>query len=171
MYWGEGTAFAATSSDLVRWEPVEFEANADRSLAYEEGRWSLHHEPGVPALLPLLWARAGRFDSRLVEPGPPAVRTDQGIVLVYNGANARTGGDPSLADRAYAPGQALFDLEDPTSCIARSTEPFLRPDSTDEQRGQVDNVCFTEGLVLFEGRWLLYFGMADSRVGLATSAV
>lgn len=170
MYWGEGTCFAATSDDLVRWAPVEFDATGDRSLSYDAERgWAVEWEPGVAGLLPLLRPRRTRFDSRLVEPGPPAVRTDDGIVLVYNGANAKVDGDPTLADRAYGPGQALFDLADPTACLARATEPFLRPESSDEQAGQVDNVCFAEGLVRFRDRWFLYFGMADSKVGVAVA--
>ena len=95
--------------------------------------------------------------------------TPAGIVLLYNGANHHEHGDPSLPAFAYQPGQALFDPEDPASCIARTTEPFLRPDRAAEQQGQVDNVCFAQGLVLFEGRWHLYHGMADSRIGCATA--
>jgi predicted GH43/DUF377 family glycosyl hydrolase len=120
-------------------------------------------------LQPVLSPRRGRFDSGLVEPGPPAVRTDDGIVLIYNGANHPTSGDPSLPARAYSPGQALFDAHDPTACIARSTEPFLRPDSVDEREGQVANVCFAQGLVVHDDLWRLYFGMADSRIGVATA--
>jgi predicted GH43/DUF377 family glycosyl hydrolase len=35
--------------------------------------------------------------------------------------------------------------------------------------GQVNNVCFVEGLVALEGRWLLYYGMGDSRIGVASA--
>jgi hypothetical protein len=160
MYWGEGTCFAATSDDLVRWTPVEFDATGDRYLTYD-GTWHLHRVPGQKVLRPLLFPRRHRFDSMLVEPGPPAVRTEHGIVLLYNGAEAST--------FAYQCGQALFDELDPTACIARASEPFLRPETDDEREGQVANVCFAEGLVLFEGQWRLYYGMADSRIGCATA--
>jgi predicted GH43/DUF377 family glycosyl hydrolase len=33
----------------------------------------------------------------------------------------------------------------------------------------VANVCFAQSLVLFEDRWFLYFGMADSRIGCAVA--
>jgi predicted GH43/DUF377 family glycosyl hydrolase len=33
----------------------------------------------------------------------------------------------------------------------------------------VDDVCFAQGLVLHEGRWILYLGLADSRVGDASA--
>jgi predicted GH43/DUF377 family glycosyl hydrolase len=38
-----------------------------------------------------------------------------------------------------------------------------------ELSGQVDNVCFAQGMVLFNGTWFLYYGMADSRIGCATA--
>ena len=88
---------------------------------------------------------------------------------MYNGANHPTRGDPTLAPFGYQPGQALFDPNDPASCIARATQPFLRPDTDDDRVGQVDNVCFAQGLVLFDDRWFLYFGMADSKIGCATA--
>jgi len=37
--------------------------------------------------------------------------------------------------------------------------------------GQVDQVCFAEGLVLFAGTWFLYYGMTDWRVGYATTTL
>ncbi len=176
MYWGEGNCFAATSDDLVRWTPVEFDATADRYLTEsapadedETASWELHRVPGTRVIRPLLFPRPGRFDSLLVEPGPPAVRTGAGVVLVYNGANHPTRGDPASAPMAYQPGQVLFDGRDPTACIARSVEPFLLADTPDERTGQVDDVCFAQGLVAVGGRWHLYFGMADSTIGCATA--
>jgi predicted GH43/DUF377 family glycosyl hydrolase len=51
--------------------------------------------------------------------------------------------------------------------IARSEDPFFMPTADKEISGQVPNVTFIEGLVQFKGRWLLYYGMADSGVGVA----
>jgi predicted GH43/DUF377 family glycosyl hydrolase len=173
MYWGEGTCFAASSDDLVRWTPVEFDATADRYLTHApdapKGSWEIHRVPGQRVLRPILFPRPTRFDSLLVEPGPPAVRTDDGIVLVYNGANHPKTGDPRLPPFAYQPGQALFDGNEPGSPVARSGEPFLLPDTPDDKVGQVGDVCFAQGLVLFHDRWHLYLGMADSRIGCATA--
>ena len=172
MYWGEGTCFAATSEDLVRWTPVEFDATRDRYLSYDPSAdrpWDIHVVSGQRVLRPILFPRRRRFDSLFVEPGPPALSAADGIVLIYNGANHYVDGDPSLEPLSYQPGQALFDAEDPASCIARDTEPFLRADDVDAQEGQVSNVCFAQSLVLFEDRWHLYFGMADSRIGCAVA--
>jgi predicted GH43/DUF377 family glycosyl hydrolase len=171
MYWGEGTCWTATSDDLVHWSPVEFDPAADRYLTFDPDTqgWGIERVGGGTALRPALFPRRGRFDSLLVEPGPPAVVTGEGIVVVYNGANHHEHGDPSLPAFAYQPGQALFDREDPTACIGRATAPFLRPDQAGERHGQVDNVCFAQGLVLFGDRWHLYHGMADSSIGCAVA--
>jgi predicted GH43/DUF377 family glycosyl hydrolase len=171
MYWGEGTCFAATSDDLVHWKPVDYDATGDRFLAYAGGRWEVEVVPGHRVLRPLLFPRRGRFDSLLVEPGPPAVRTAAGIVLIYNGANRSDGGDPTLPPLSYQPGQALFDAGDPAACIARATQPFLRAAGVDARDGQVGNVCFAQALVLWADRWHLYFGMADSRIGSAVASL
>jgi predicted GH43/DUF377 family glycosyl hydrolase len=172
MYWGEGAAYAATSEDLIRWIPVQIDIAPDRYLAWRaEGaragsQWSIERTPGISGLFPIAGPRRGRFDSLLVEPGPPAILTDEGIVLIYNGANHPRHGDPDAPPFAYQPGQMLLDAADPGALIERPRFPFLRIDPTEAQ-GQVGNVCFAQGLVAFEGHWLLYVGLADSRLGVS----
>jgi predicted GH43/DUF377 family glycosyl hydrolase len=173
MYWGEGTCFAATSEDLLRWVPLEFDAGADRYLTLTTdgvvGSWDVHRVSGQRVLRPVLFPRRGRFDSLLVEPGPSGVKTEDGVVLIYNGAHMIDGGEGIAASVAYQPGQVLFDGADFASPIARAEAPFLRYSEDRELSGQVDNVCFAEGIVLFNGTWFLYYGMADSRIGCATA--
>ena len=107
---------------------------------------------------PVLPRRAGRFDSRVVEPGPPPIMTRDGILLVYNGADDRL---------VYRVGWALFDRRDPTRLLARSDEPIFTPEREWERQGQVPNVVFVEGLVRDGARWLFYYGGADTAVGVA----
>ena len=172
MYWGEGTIYAATSDDLVRWTPVEIETAPDRYLTFQPtksaGSWKIERVPGALGLRPIAGPRRHRFDSLLTEPGPPALLTPAGVVLIYNGANHFEGGDPGSPPMAYQPCQMLLDGADPTAVIARETSPFLRIDPT-ESDGQVGNVCFAQGLVAFEGAWRLYVGLADSRLGVCTA--
>jgi predicted GH43/DUF377 family glycosyl hydrolase len=145
MYFGDTDLFMATSADLITWEPVE-----------ENGQ-----------LKSVLQPRPERFDSRLVESGPYALLTEKGILLLYNGMNLDSGGDPSLAAGAYCSGQALFDAADPTVLMDRSETHFLAPDKPYEVEGQVNQVCFIEGMVPFKGNWFLYYGTADSRIAVA----
>ncbi len=148
MYWGEESVYAASSDDLVNWTPV----------VKEDGK-----------LRALISPRKGYFDSRLTECGPPAVITEKGILLFYNGKNGSgDDGDKRFNKNAYCAGQVLFDLNDPLKPIARLEVPFLRPMESFEKSGQyVDGTVFIEGLVFFKGKWFLYYGCADSRVGVA----
>lgn len=149
MYFGVPDIRIATSDDLVRWTPLE---DAD----------------GNP--LRVLSPRPGYFDSWLVEPGPPALLTAHGIVLLYNAGNLATHGDSTLPARVYTAGQALFDAGNPVKLLDRTARPFLRPTEAYERTGQyVEGTTFVEGLVPFRGQWFLYYGTADSRVGVAVA--
>lgn len=174
MYWGEGMIFAAVSNDLIHWRPVEADGYPDKYLTWDpqsteaRGHWSRDRLEGRSGLRALAGPRRRRFDSWLTEPGPPAVMSEDGVVLIYNGANAPVEGVEDAPAFAYQPGQMLFDNEDPAAVIGRVQQPFLTIDPA-EADGQVGNVCFAQGLVLFNGQWLLYLGLADSRVGVATA--
>ena len=109
---------------------------------------------------PVLPRRPGKFDSRVVEPGPPPILTADGIVLVYNGA------DDTLV---YRTGVAVFDRHDPRKVLYRSEVPLFAPELEWEKVGQVPNVVFVEGLVADQDRYLLYYGGADKYVGVATA--
>jgi predicted GH43/DUF377 family glycosyl hydrolase len=103
-----------------------------------------------------------------VEAGPPAIMTDRGILLIYNAGNSREFGAPGLPARVYTGGQALFDAKNPIKLIDRSNEPFIRPTEAYEKTGQYkEGTTFTEAMIPFNGKWLLYYGTADSRVGVA----
>ena len=108
--------------------------------------------------LPVLPKRSGQFDSRVVEPGPPPLVTDAGIVLLYNGADDRL---------VYRTGIAVFDRHDPSKLLKRTDTPVFEPEEQWEREGQVPNVVFVEGLVKQGKRWLLYYGGADKYVGVA----
>lgn len=147
MYWGEIQVRLATSTDLIHWTPV-----VDKT--------------GSP--LVLLEPRPGAFDSELPEVGPPPVVTSQGILLLYNGKNSAKNGDPKLPAGTYSAGQALFSVQDPTRLIHRTAQPFFKPKEPWERSGQYQaGTTFLEGLVHFKNRWFVYYGCADSLVGVA----
>ncbi|MBC8110724.1 MAG: glycosidase [Verrucomicrobia bacterium] len=145
MYWGEN-GLLASSDNLTDWE----------FLADKQG------EP--KSVLP---KRAGEplFDNALVEPGPPALLTDKGSLLIYNGASNRKDGKAGI--EFYAGGQALFDRNNPEKLLARLEKPFIQPETAYELTGQVNKVTFVEGLCFFKGKWFLYYGTADSKIAVA----
>jgi predicted GH43/DUF377 family glycosyl hydrolase len=121
----------------------------------------------MPRLKIVVPTRSKHFDSDLVESGPPAMLTDKGILLIYNGRNIPAIGDSGLPEGTYAGGQVLMDRNDPTKVIHRLEHYFIRPDKPYEITGQVGQVCFLEALANFKGRWLLYYGTADSKIAVA----
>lgn len=162
MYWGDTDIYAATSDDLIDWTPIE--KPAGQTEPADGGRIL---PKGYERLARVFKPRAKRFDSDLVEPGPYALSSEAGIHLIYNSRNDRGKGDQNLPNHAYSVGQVLLDKNNPLQVIDRLDGWFLKPDRDFERRGQVNEVVFAEGLVYFKGKWFLYYGTADSRVGLA----
>ena len=149
MYWGENFVNLAWSENLYDWFP------------------SVDHKGDLKAVIA---PRSGKFDSHLTECGPPAIMTKEGVVLFYNGKNQNydATADPSLPKGTYSVGQVVFDKNDLEKVIKRSDKPFLQPTLPHEKTGQYQaGTTFAEGLVFFKGQWFLYYGTADSFVGLA----
>jgi predicted GH43/DUF377 family glycosyl hydrolase len=148
MYWGDKDIHLATSSDLLTWAPLTDDTGA---------------------LKRIISPRPHMFDSDLVEPGPPAMIRDDGILLIYNSRNFGEQRDTTLAEGTYSAGQVLFDLKDPTKVLKRSDAAFFIPERSYEISGQVNRVVFIEGLVRWKNRWMMYYGTADSKIGVAVA--
>jgi predicted GH43/DUF377 family glycosyl hydrolase len=150
MYWGEQFINLAWSENLSDWFP----------LVDEMGE-----------LKQLVTPRKVRFDSRLTECGPPALITRRGIMLLYNGKNAEDAlADPMLPKGTYSVGKVIFNLSNPEQVVYRSDTSILKPSLPHEMTGQYKaGTTFAEGLVFFKSKWHLYYGTADSFVGLAVS--
>lgn len=148
MYWGEHFINLAWSENLYDWYPA----------LDEKGE-----------LEAIIETRPGYFDSNLTECGPPAVITEEGIVLLYNGKNADgEGASPDLPKGTYSVGKLVFDPADPRKLLFRSDTCLLKPSLPHELTGQYKSgTTFAEGLVRYNSRWFLYYGTADSFVGLA----
>tara|TARA_B110000046_G_scaffold164181_1_gene179590 strand:+ start:913 stop:1377 length:465 start_codon:yes stop_codon:yes gene_type:complete len=147
MYFGDTQLFMASSEDLIKWEAAINEESGD--------------------LISVLHPRKDFFDSRLVKPGPYALYNEKGIILIYNASNVANFNDPSLPKFTYAAGQALFDKSAPFKLIDRMSSYFIYPDKDYEKVGEVNEVCFDEGLVFFNQKWFLYYGTADSKIAVA----
>jgi predicted GH43/DUF377 family glycosyl hydrolase len=112
--------------------------------------------------VPVLPVRAGKFDSRVAEPGPAPIMTAKGIVLIFNGADDKL---------VYRTGVAVFDRNDPRVVVSRTEDAVFAPEKLWEKVGQVPNVVFVEGMVQQGERYLFYYGGADANVGVAEAPV
>lgn len=148
MYWGELGVNLAWSENLYDWHP---ELNDTGGLKY------------------LIIPRKGKFDSNLTECGPPALITNEGVTLIYNGKNhdLPENASPDLPPGTYSTGRVVFDVKDLKTVITRSEQPFLKPTLPHETKGQYKaGTTFSEGLVYYKGKWFIYYGTADSFVGV-----
>ncbi|NNK10210.1 MAG: hypothetical protein HKP08_02605 [Flavobacteriaceae bacterium] len=150
MYWGELFMNVASSEDGIDWDP----------LLDDQGE-----------LLHVFKPTLEDFDSHLVEPGPPALYTDEGILVLYNGKNlSGPGAGTNVAENTYCGGQVLFSKENPAKLLKRLPEPFICPSLPHETSGQYKaGTTFVEGLVFYKNKWFLYYGTADSMVGVAVA--
>ncbi len=100
------------------------------------------------------------FESRNVGGGCPPIETDKGWLLVYHAVDDMNRG------KIYRAGAALFDKKDPSKEIGRLKEPFFSPEKEWEKKGNVDNVVFPTGTVVFDEKLYIYYGAADKRVAV-----
>ena len=133
------------SDDLIKWESKEM---------VMEGRQ--HH-----------W-------DEYIGAGPPPVKTQKGWLMVYHGIAMHY-------QPIYQAGVVLLDLDEPWKVISRGRYNVLEPREMWEMVGQVPNVVFPTGLIVDSvddrvftnpsSKIKLYYGAADTHIGLATSTV
>ena len=112
----------------------------------------------------LLSARKGGWwDANKIGLSPPPLETEIGWLIMYHGVRQTASGS------IYRLGLVLLDLEDPSRVLRRSDEWIFGPRAGYEREGDVDDVVFPCGWVVKGGRILMYYGAADTCVGLATA--
>jgi predicted GH43/DUF377 family glycosyl hydrolase len=93
--------------------------------------------------------------------GPP-IETKEGWLLLYHCVSRKT------QPMTYYVAAALLDLKDPSKVLARRKVPILQPEMPYELNGQVNNVVFPCGAVVIGEDLFVYYGGADSVIGVAT---
>jgi predicted GH43/DUF377 family glycosyl hydrolase len=173
----------ATSKDLVNWKRegiilsnTVLGNNKDASLFPEKigGRYCLMHRPEPDIYLSFAkdlhhWTDHVRimkpefeWEATKVGGGAQPIKTNKGWLLVYHGVDKKM---------TYRLGVALLDLRDPTKVLKRQPEFILEPELDWELKGDVNNVVFTCGALLFGSELWVYYGCADTVIGLAKADV
>jgi len=185
MYTGYGGRFEgdwriclASSQNLIDWQRhgvMLDEPNKDASLFPEKinGQYvMLHRRP------PDIWLAysddLSRWDNHTLvmetDPGSswesekigiagPPIKTEAGWLLIYHGVSQ---------NNQYSLGVAMLDLEDPSKVIARQAGPILEPELDWEINGCVPNVIFSCGQVVIGDEMYVYYGGADTVIGVAS---
>ena len=107
----------------------------------------------------LITPRRGMWDGHKVGISGPPLKTPKGWLLFYHGISETN---------TYRIGAVLLDLKDPTSVLARTAVPLFEPEEDYEKKGFVPKVVFPCGNVVRKGKVYLYYGGADSVIGIAT---
>ena len=184
MYTGFGGRFPgdyrishATSKNLITWQRhgiVMDEANKDASLFPEkiDGKYILlHRRP------PDIWMSFSEdlknwnehrilmkaipdsdWENEKIGIAGPPIKMENGWLLIYHGVSK---------SRTYSLGIAVLDLENPSRVISRQSEPILEPELDWEINGHVPNVVFSCGQVIKDGKLYVYYGAADTVIGVA----
>lgn len=100
--------------------------------------------------------------------GPPPLRVPEGWLLLHHGVTGRLDASTDQQQHVhYAAGGMILDAAEPWRVVQRSAEPLLQPDTEEERSGIVPNVVFPTAIVEVEGRHFVFYGMADSSIGVA----
>ncbi len=108
------------------------------------------------------------FEEVKIGGGPPPLRVPEGWLVLHHGVTGVI--DSAFAQQQrvnYAAGALLLDAQDPSRVIARTPEPLLAPETDDERSGIVPNVVFPTAIEEVDGRLFVFYGMADSKIGVA----
>jgi predicted GH43/DUF377 family glycosyl hydrolase len=167
----------ASSKNLMKWKrhgAVLDEPNKDAALFPEriDGRYVMLHRR-----VPDIWLacsddlKVWQDHTVIMKPDPdsgwesfkigaagPPIRTQDGWFLIYHGVSSH---------RRYCLGAALLDVEDPSKIIARQAEPILEPELDWEINGHVPNTVFSCGQAIMEDEIYVYYGGADTAIGVA----
>ena len=141
------TIWISKSDDLLNWKPVA----------------------------PLIDGRFHYWDE-FIGSGPAPIKTRKGWLHIYHGVAGHFG-----SSNIYQAGVMLLDLNDPTKVLSRSWCNILEPRELYELVGQVPNVVFPSGMIVMEydnegfakpeSEVYVYYGAADTCVGLAVTTI
>lgn len=174
--WSNFRISMAYSKDLKNWEGhkvVLDEPNKDAAILPEKlnGNYVLFHRR-----MPDIWISYSKDlktwenhkiimspiketweDKKIGIAGPPIKRED-GWLLFYHAVDS---------NNVYRLGAALLKLDDPSVVISRQKEPILEPELVWEKEGLVPNVVFSCGSAELNNKYYVYYGAADTCIGVA----
>jgi predicted GH43/DUF377 family glycosyl hydrolase len=103
----------------------------------------------------IIRSRAGLWDSVRVGAGAAPIKTENGWLEIYHGANEK---------HQYCLGAFLMDLNDPAKILGRTLEPIMVPAEKYELSGFFGFVVFTNGHIVNDDELTVYYGAADEFV-------
>lgn len=157
---GEGVHLPAGIDDerpgiWISYAPAEAVRRDAGALVFQQG----HRLVAMPEFA---------FEELKIGAGPAPIRVPEGWLLIHHGVSGSLaqGFEPQQKVH-YAAGALILDANDPGRVIARTAEPLLSPETEDERSGLVPNVVFPTAIEEIDGVRYVFYGMADSKIGVA----
>jgi predicted GH43/DUF377 family glycosyl hydrolase len=108
------------------------------------------------------------FEALKIGAGPVPIRIPEGWLLIHHGVSGQLISGFDQQQRVhYRTGAMILSADDPAIVLARTAEPLLAPETDDERSGIVPNVVFPTAIEVIDGRTFVFYGMADSKIGVA----
>ncbi|HOK35490.1 MAG TPA: glycosidase [Candidatus Pacearchaeota archaeon] len=141
-----------------------------KNLAILPPKWIGHKVIATP--------RENSWDAWKIGAGAPPIETRDGWLLIYHGVDQPAPSrrevrkkDGKEEKRTYRLGVMLIDKENPEKILYRSKGWILEPQEPYEKEGVVPNVVFTCGAVVIGDTLFVYYGAADTVIGVATCSL
>ncbi len=153
-----GLALTISSDSTNSHVAVRYFDSIEEVLENKEGSWDFFLQTSVKtALLTTAW-----WLHRGPELGAPPIKTDRGWLFLYSAE--------SMSD-TWTVSAALADMHEPHKLIAKTSGYILQPVTEYERDGLVPNVTFPSGAMIVGDELFVYYGAADTVIGLATCKV
>ncbi|SDP38023.1 Predicted glycosyl hydrolase, GH43/DUF377 family [Nakamurella panacisegetis] len=109
------------------------------------------------------------FEDLKIGAGPPPIRVPEGWLLIHHGVSGTiVPGVDQQKGAHYSAGAMILSANDPSTVLARTAVPLLEPTTEAERSGIVPNVVFPTAIEMIGDQRYVFYGMADSRIGVAT---
>lgn len=108
------------------------------------------------------------FEELKIGAGPAPIRVPEGWLLLHHGVTGRLeSGVDQQKHVNYAAGAMILDADEPWRVVQRTAEPLLSAETEEERSGIVPNVVFPTAIENVDGVDWVFYGMADSKIGVA----
>lgn len=107
----------------------------------------------------------GEYETAYIGGGCPPIETKDGWLFIYHSVDIENG------KKKYHAAAALLDKDNPYKVVGRLPYPLFSPKENWEIKGVVDNIVFPSGVVVKNNFLYIYYGAADSKIGLVTVGI
>jgi len=175
-YDGDFRIMIAKSKNLIKWERMGValdEPNKDAALFPEKinGRYVMFHRRYPNMWLAfsddminwtdhvqIMTVRENSWESSRIGIAGPPIKVKFGWLVIYHAADHKN---------VYRLGAVLLDAKDPAKILSRFSEPILEPELSWEVDGYIPNVVFSCGHAEVGDEVWVYYGGADTVIGVA----